>query len=260
MLYSTALLALLPAALATTIRVDVGLGGLKFVPDTVTAAPGDVLEFHYHPKNHSVQQSSFAAPCQPLAGGFDSGFNPVASEEVAATTQHFSVTVNNTKPIWIYCAQGIHCKSGMSMVVNQPAPPSKNTLDAYRLVAANVNSTPGPVAPVGGIFSNGTASAASSASSSSSSNSTSSLALTTYTSVYSIYTTSAAGGSATTVSLAQTVTALSSSATAAASGTDSSASSTASTAVVTGNAAAGSFNVASWAVAAGVVAFGGLVF
>ncbi len=28
----------------------------------------------YSPGNHSVTQSSFAAPCTPLAGGFDSGW------------------------------------------------------------------------------------------------------------------------------------------------------------------------------------------
>jgi hypothetical protein len=38
-----------------------------------TAYVGDVVEFTFHPKNHSVTQSSFAAPCTPLQGGFDAG-------------------------------------------------------------------------------------------------------------------------------------------------------------------------------------------
>ena len=45
-----------------------------------TAAVGDIVEFTFHPKNHSVTQSSFAEPCTPLPGGFDTGlcvpFNP----------------------------------------------------------------------------------------------------------------------------------------------------------------------------------------
>ena len=34
---------------------------------------GDIVEFTFHPKNHSVTQSSFNAPCTPLKGGFDTG-------------------------------------------------------------------------------------------------------------------------------------------------------------------------------------------
>ena len=34
---------------------------------------GDVVVFTFHPKNHSVTQSSFNAPCTPLEGGFDAG-------------------------------------------------------------------------------------------------------------------------------------------------------------------------------------------
>ena len=38
-----------------------------------TAEVGDIVEFTFHPKNHSVTQSSFPAPCTPLEGGFDTG-------------------------------------------------------------------------------------------------------------------------------------------------------------------------------------------
>ena len=37
------------------------------------AAIGDTVIFVFNPKNHSVTQSSFAEPCTPLAGGFNSG-------------------------------------------------------------------------------------------------------------------------------------------------------------------------------------------
>ena len=45
----------------------------------------------------------------------------------------FTVEVNATTPLWFYCAQtvGNHCQAGMSMVVNEPAPP--NTLAQYQL-------------------------------------------------------------------------------------------------------------------------------
>ncbi len=38
-----------------------------------TAALGDIVSFKYHPKNHTVTQSSFDAPCTPLQGGTDTG-------------------------------------------------------------------------------------------------------------------------------------------------------------------------------------------
>ena len=58
--------------------VQVGQNGLQFFPQTIKAAAGDTVEFHYYPNNHSVVQSSFDEPCKPIAGGFDSGFVPVA--------------------------------------------------------------------------------------------------------------------------------------------------------------------------------------
>lgn len=66
--------------LAVGHQVAVGLGGLVYSPSTVQAAIGDTVSFNFHPLDHSVTQSSFAAPCQPLAaGGFDSGFVPSGS-------------------------------------------------------------------------------------------------------------------------------------------------------------------------------------
>ncbi len=38
-----------------------------------SAAPGDTVSFKFHPKNHTVTQSSFDAPCTPLYGGTDTG-------------------------------------------------------------------------------------------------------------------------------------------------------------------------------------------
>ena len=32
----------------------------------------------------------------------------------------FTVTINSTEPLWIYCSQGSHCKAGMALVVNEP--------------------------------------------------------------------------------------------------------------------------------------------
>ena len=112
-----AVLPLLSIALAKTITVGVGKGGLKFDPETVTADKGDVLEFHFYPKNHSVAQSTFDKPCIADETGIWSGFVPVAQD---VGNETFSVTINGTDPLWIYCTQGDHCNEGMAMVVNEP--------------------------------------------------------------------------------------------------------------------------------------------
>jgi plastocyanin len=79
LLASTALLSLAGAA---TLRVDVGKNGLAFTPNSTVAAIGDIVEFHYYPKNHSVVQTSFAGPCEfDLPTPFFSGFMPVAAGE-----------------------------------------------------------------------------------------------------------------------------------------------------------------------------------
>jgi plastocyanin len=74
MLYSLWTLALVASANAATIKINVGQGNaFTFTPDTVTAAKGDILEFHYVGGNHDVVAADFSQPCQPLAtGGFAS--------------------------------------------------------------------------------------------------------------------------------------------------------------------------------------------
>ena len=72
----------LPLSLAKNITIGVGERGLVFNPEVVTADVGDLLQFYFYPKNHSVAQGSFSTPCQPLTGGVYSGFMPVTAEGV----------------------------------------------------------------------------------------------------------------------------------------------------------------------------------
>lgn len=89
---------------ATDHLVDVGLNGLAFTPNQITANLGDLITFVFHPKNHSVTQSSFTQPCTPLIDaqtgqtGFDSGFVPVAAGTQNSPT--YTVQVTATTPIW----------------------------------------------------------------------------------------------------------------------------------------------------------------
>ncbi|KAI4866244.1 hypothetical protein F4820DRAFT_417548 [Hypoxylon rubiginosum] len=147
------LAALIGLANATHYDVTVGKGGqLKFEPETLSAQPGDTVTYRFFAKNHAVAQSTFNSPCQIQDDGIFSGFTPNASPDVAAPTT-FTITVNDTKPLWFYCPQsnGNHCQNGMVHAIN--APYTGNTFDAYKAKAqqAATPSTP-PVGtlPAGG--------------------------------------------------------------------------------------------------------------
>ncbi|KAI1462107.1 hypothetical protein F4805DRAFT_194135 [Annulohypoxylon moriforme] len=148
------LAALATLANAAHYNVTVGKGGqLKFDPETLTAQPGDTVTYKFFAKNHAVAQSAFATPCQLQDKGIFSGFTPNTSPDVEAPTT-FTITVNDTKPLWFYCPQtnGNHCQSGMVHAINAPA--SGNTFDAYKasaLKAATPSTPPAGTLPVGGL-------------------------------------------------------------------------------------------------------------
>ncbi|KAL2432883.1 hypothetical protein ABEF95_004124 [Exophiala dermatitidis] len=139
--------------------------GLKFTPDTVTAAKGDWIEFTFG-SGHSVAQSTFDKPCVPLGNGAGvySGF-PNDGDV-------WRIQVNSTDPLWLYCSAKGHCEGGMAMVVNQPN--NAKTLDAYKTAAKNAQGS-SPSTVQGGVFgaaSNSTSGSSSSGSSGSGSSAT----------------------------------------------------------------------------------------
>lgn len=70
-----------------------------------------------HEKNYSVVQTSFENPCHPIPNGFYSGF-VVSSLAGPLAPIHFTITLNNTDPIWFYCSQGSLCQQNMLGVIN----------------------------------------------------------------------------------------------------------------------------------------------
>jgi plastocyanin len=93
--------------------------GIAYSPNTIMAAVGTSVEFVFSPPTHSVTQSSFDSPCAPLANGtgFFSGLVNTAS---GTNTNVFTITINDTNPIWFYCAIPTHCELGMVGVINPP--------------------------------------------------------------------------------------------------------------------------------------------
>lgn len=140
MLFNKAIIFTAAAALAKLVQAQVGEptpegqvkvhivqvgdkeGNLKFYPEELEVAVGELVQFHFYPRNHSVARSTFAEPCNPIEGsanasaGFFSGFMPVQETDTFMPT--FTILVNETTPIWYYCATGRHCQNGMAGVIN----------------------------------------------------------------------------------------------------------------------------------------------
>ncbi|KAJ7082915.1 RmlC-like cupin [Mycena belliarum] len=125
--------------------IKVGADGqLKFSPANISASIGDIVTFEFHPKNHTVTQSSFANPCKALAEtsttgqvGFKSGFRPVSMDATSFPT--FNITINDTAPIWGYCGQQgppVHCQMGMVFSINA-VESGPNNFEAFQRLANN---------------------------------------------------------------------------------------------------------------------------
>jgi len=153
MRFSTILAVILPfgAALAQTNHVvQVGANGtLTFTPNQLQVQNGDSVSFQFLSKNHTVTQSSFAAPCTNLtnadgSSGIDSGFQFVP----AGTTsfQQWTFTVNNaSSPLWFYCRQktpASHCGMGMVFAINPTAAKSYAAFQQAAMATLNSTATP----------------------------------------------------------------------------------------------------------------------
>ncbi|ODA82101.1 hypothetical protein RJ55_00606 [Drechmeria coniospora] len=116
--------------------------GLKYYPEKIKALPGSMVQYQFWDGNHTVTQSSFDKPCVPLsvsntsAVGVYSSFQPAAASQNTGRIPVFSVMINDTKPIWLYCGQGTHCQKGMVMVINENTQANASrSLENYKKLA-----------------------------------------------------------------------------------------------------------------------------
>jgi plastocyanin len=114
----------LPAQQRTTVVQVARNGTLTFSPNNIRINPGEFVQFQFLSGNHTVTQSNFDAPCQPIAmhtnvTGFHSGFQPAAASAGMGMLPTYTVQINSTNPVWLYCVQGRHCENGMVMVINE---------------------------------------------------------------------------------------------------------------------------------------------
>jgi plastocyanin len=141
-------LAVMPFAFAAIHDVQVGgaNGSLTYSPEALSAAPGDQVVFHFNPKNHTVSQSAFNNPCGLKDGGFHSGFMPVAANSSVDSRPTFTVLVNDTTPVWVYCAQAAgtaasHCGQGMVFAINCPTGDAPNSFDNFKKAALAIGAS-----------------------------------------------------------------------------------------------------------------------
>ncbi|KAJ5980301.1 hypothetical protein N7481_007599 [Penicillium waksmanii] len=141
------------SASSNTVSVDVGEDGFTFNPATVNVPKGGVVEFNFYPGDHSVVQAAFNNPCHPLSDtSFFSGFMADAHDGKPV----WSLTVNDTNPIWFYCGQVGHCQAGMVGVIN---PSGSDTLDGFKSKASSASGQSVPATAQGGILGTPSASA-----------------------------------------------------------------------------------------------------
>ncbi|PKS11775.1 hypothetical protein jhhlp_001068 [Lomentospora prolificans] len=121
-----------------------GTAGTFFSPDKVTAPIGSMVQFQFMGGNHTVTQSTFDDACTPISAinasavGVSTGFVPAMNAMQTGQIPVYSIMINDTRPIWLYCAQGRHCQSGMVMVINEnTAANSTRSLENHRSIAAN---------------------------------------------------------------------------------------------------------------------------
>ncbi|KAN0108992.1 putative plastocyanin-like domain protein [Russula decolorans] len=142
-----------PAPVTHYVNVSNDTAGLLYDPPYISAAVGDTVSFTFHPKNHTVTQSSFDAPCTPLPGGIDTGFVPVTPGTYDDDLPSWEFIVVGTDPVWIHCSQAAntaasHCGQGMVFAVNPGPEGSNNSFSFFKAYAlavggelAAVNST-----------------------------------------------------------------------------------------------------------------------
>ncbi|KAK4175117.1 hypothetical protein QBC36DRAFT_355544 [Triangularia setosa] len=121
-----------------TRTIAVGLEGHAFTPKETTANVGDIIKFNFYPGGHRVSRAEFGFPCIPYeyvngnTEGFWTGvFNPQA---ILNPPPSYEVRVNDTKPIFFYCAAPNSCTDWQMIGVINPN--STATFDAQLALAS----------------------------------------------------------------------------------------------------------------------------
>jgi hypothetical protein len=121
--------------------IPVIVGGPQdtFIPNTITAAVGDIVQFQFSNGNHTVTQSTADTACTPMEGGIHSGHIPFEDGQTEVGT--FNMPITSTDPMFLYCATGPHCQEGQVMMVNPAS--TQQLADYVKLSQQSQASTDG---------------------------------------------------------------------------------------------------------------------
>ncbi|KAL5361195.1 hypothetical protein BJX96DRAFT_176012 [Aspergillus floccosus] len=95
----------------------------QYSPHSITADVGDVVEFQFYPRNHSVVKADYLAPCVPASGNifYSGSFNNFNEQngQLIGPPPSWYLVVNDTQPTFFYCTAIDSCmKNGMVGVIN----------------------------------------------------------------------------------------------------------------------------------------------
>lgn len=109
-----------------------------FTPNTLDAKIGDTILFQFMSGNHSATQSTFEAPCDPLANGADSGYMSNVNNSINPPPA-FAFRISSTSPSWFYSKQAGECGSGMTFALNPTTEKSQAKFQAAAIETAQRN-------------------------------------------------------------------------------------------------------------------------
>ncbi|KAK3383186.1 hypothetical protein B0T24DRAFT_661739 [Lasiosphaeria ovina] len=122
-----------------TILIAVGAENNVFTPNSTTAFVGDTIRFNFYPGGHSVARAEYKYACIPYeyTGANKIGFysGTISPQVISDNPPSYEIEVNDTNPIWFYCAAPSSCNgNGMVGVIN---PTDNETLDVQEQYAKN---------------------------------------------------------------------------------------------------------------------------
>ncbi|RYP72249.1 hypothetical protein DL770_007993 [Monosporascus sp. CRB-9-2] len=107
-----------------THTVSVGLDH-KYVPDTIEAEVGDIINFRFYGANHSVVKAEFGQPCVPydmIHPGEESFFSGAIEQpdNNPNPLPTWTLRVNTTDPVFFYCSAPESCITWQMIGVINP--------------------------------------------------------------------------------------------------------------------------------------------
>ncbi|CAE6455084.1 unnamed protein product [Rhizoctonia solani] len=161
-MHVAALLLAAPCVLAFDYTIGVGKDettgqlGMGFDPSSVRPQPGDKIVFEFRAGSHSAVESTFAAPCVPKDGGYNSQVITVPDGTLVdakglPTTEYI---VKDLNPVWFFDQAGGLCSKGAVFSINPELTLGGQTAGQFRANAeasdptAPIATSDAPVAPI----------------------------------------------------------------------------------------------------------------